>query len=174
MQAHLEDGEEIVGAKSKEDSYHAFKRMHPWQMVTAWNLVQVYAEYTYLEDAGLLPAILVELEVLEEREHADLADQWFQQEVQRKAPGMHHRILVIKGETGTGKTAWAQSKGTHSHMCSRTCMQPSFSQPIAIGRHLQALHVNSYLRRPCIYKRIRKINHLLPSRPVLFNVSSLF
>jgi hypothetical protein len=30
---------------------------------------------------------------------------------------MRHKILVIEGATGTGKTAYARSKGTHSQMC---------------------------------------------------------
>jgi hypothetical protein len=30
---------------------------------------------------------------------------------------MRHKILVIEGATGTGKTAYARSKGTHSRMC---------------------------------------------------------
>ena len=30
---------------------------------------------------------------------------------------MRHRILVIEGATGTGKTAYARSKGLHSRMC---------------------------------------------------------
>jgi hypothetical protein len=30
---------------------------------------------------------------------------------------MRHKILVIEGATGTGKTMYARSKGTHSRMC---------------------------------------------------------
>ncbi|QRV99069.1 hypothetical protein RhiJN_27088 [Ceratobasidium sp. AG-Ba] len=86
-------------------------------MTKSWNSIRAYAEYTYKADAGLLPAIPVDLEVPEYREHVDQADRWFAQEVQPKGPGMRHCILVIEGETGTGKTAYAQSKGSHSRMC---------------------------------------------------------
>ncbi|QRV96352.1 hypothetical protein RhiJN_24370 [Ceratobasidium sp. AG-Ba] len=86
-------------------------------MTKSWNSIRAYAEYMYKADAGLVPAIPVDLEVLEHREHVDQADRWFAQEVRPKGPGMRHRILVIEGKTGTGKTAYARSKGSHSRMC---------------------------------------------------------
>jgi hypothetical protein len=45
------------------------------------------------------------------------ANAWFKAEVPVRARGMRHKILVIEGATGTGKTAYARSKGTHSRMC---------------------------------------------------------
>ncbi|QRW14001.1 hypothetical protein RhiLY_13000 [Ceratobasidium sp. AG-Ba] len=107
QEAELEDGEEIVGSATKEEFYQAYKRLRPLDMTKSWNSIRAYAEYTYKADAGLLPAIPVELE----------ADKWFAKEVRPKGPGMRHRILVIEGETGTGKTAYARSKGKHSRMC---------------------------------------------------------
>ncbi|QRW00949.1 hypothetical protein RhiJN_28967 [Ceratobasidium sp. AG-Ba] len=117
QQAELEDGEEIVGSRTREEFYQAYKRLRPLDMTKSWNSIRAYAEYTYKADAGLLPAIPVDLEVPEYREHVDQADRWFTQEVRPKGPGMRHRILVIEGETGTGKTAYARSKGSHSRMC---------------------------------------------------------
>ncbi|QRV96891.1 Retrovirus-related Pol polyprotein from transposon opus [Ceratobasidium sp. AG-Ba] len=117
QQAELEDGEEIVGSATREEFYQAYKRLRPLDMTKSWNSIRAYAEYTYKADAGLLPAIPVGLEVPEYREHVDQADKWFAQEVRPKGPGMRHRILVIEGETGTGKTAYARSKGSHSRMC---------------------------------------------------------
>ncbi|QRW10383.1 hypothetical protein RhiLY_09382 [Ceratobasidium sp. AG-Ba] len=117
QEAELEDGEEIVGSATKEEFYQAYKRLRPLDMTKSWNSIRAYAEYTYKADAGLLPAIPVELEVPEYRDHVEQADKWFAEEVRPKGPGMRHRILVIEGETGTGKTAYAQSKGKHSRMC---------------------------------------------------------
>ncbi|QRW13244.1 hypothetical protein RhiLY_12243 [Ceratobasidium sp. AG-Ba] len=110
-------GEEIVGSATKEEFYQAYKRLRPLDMTKSWNSIRAYAEYTYKADAGLLPAIPVELEVPEYRDHVEQADKWFAEEVRPKGPGMRHRILVIEGETGTGKTAYARSKGKHSRMC---------------------------------------------------------
>jgi hypothetical protein len=45
------------------------------------------------------------------------ADVWFHAEVPVQSRGMRHKILVIEGATGTGKTVYAQSKGSHSCMC---------------------------------------------------------
>ncbi|QRV77304.1 hypothetical protein RhiJN_05319 [Ceratobasidium sp. AG-Ba] len=109
--------EEIVGSATKEEFYQAYKRLRPLDMTKSWNSIRAYAEYTYKADAGLLPAIPVELEVPEYRDHVEQADKWFAEEVRPKGPGMRHRILVIEGETGTGKTAYARSKGKHSRMC---------------------------------------------------------
>ncbi|KAG8688158.1 hypothetical protein FRC09_013077 [Ceratobasidium sp. 395] len=117
QEADLEDGLEIVGAETKEEFYQTFKRLRPLQLTTAWNSVRAYAEYTYKTDAGLLEAIQVALEAPVLRDHVNQADQWFAREVPPKAPGMRHRILVIEGATGTGKTAYARSKGSHSRMC---------------------------------------------------------
>ncbi|QRV95439.1 hypothetical protein RhiJN_23457 [Ceratobasidium sp. AG-Ba] len=117
QQAELEDGEEIVGSRTREEFYQTYKRLRPLDMTKSWNSVRAYAEYTYKADAGLLPAIPVDLEKPEYQEHIDQADRWFAQEVRPKGPGMRHRILVIEGETGTGKTAYARSKGSHSRMC---------------------------------------------------------
>ncbi|QRW08778.1 hypothetical protein RhiLY_07777 [Ceratobasidium sp. AG-Ba] len=117
QEAELEDGEEIVGSATKEEFYQAYKRLRPLDMTKSWNSIRAYAEYTYKADAGLLPAIPVELEVPEYRDHVEQADKWFAKEVRPKGPGMRHRILVIEGETGTGKTAYARSKGKHSRMC---------------------------------------------------------
>ncbi|QRV78169.1 hypothetical protein RhiJN_06184 [Ceratobasidium sp. AG-Ba] len=117
QEAELEDGEEIVGSATKEEFYQAYKRLRPLDMTKSWNSIRAYAEYTYKADAGLLPAIPVELEVPEYRDHVEQADKWFAEEVRPKGPGMRHRILVIEGETGTGKTAYARSKGKHSRMC---------------------------------------------------------
>ncbi|QRV73436.1 hypothetical protein RhiJN_01450 [Ceratobasidium sp. AG-Ba] len=117
QEAELEDGEEIVGSATKEEFYQAYKRLRPLDMTKSWNSIRAYAEYTYKADAGLLPAIPVELEVPEYRDHVEQADKWFAKEVRPKGPGMRHRILVIEGETGTGKTAYTRSKGKHSRMC---------------------------------------------------------
>ncbi|QRV81705.1 hypothetical protein RhiJN_09720 [Ceratobasidium sp. AG-Ba] len=117
QEAELEDGEEIVGSATKEEFYQAYKRLRPLDMTKSWNSIRAYAKYTYKADAGLLPAIPVELEVPEYRDHVEQADKWFAEEVRPKGPGMRHRILVIEGETGTGKTAYARSKGKHSRMC---------------------------------------------------------
>ncbi|QRV90610.1 hypothetical protein RhiJN_18628 [Ceratobasidium sp. AG-Ba] len=117
QQAELEDGEEIVGSRTREEFYQTYKCLRPLDMTKSWNSIRAYAEYTYKADAGLLPAIPVDLEEPEYREHIDQADRWFAQEVRPKGPGMRHRILVIEGETGTGKTAYARSKGSHSRMC---------------------------------------------------------
>ncbi|QRW06053.1 hypothetical protein RhiLY_05052 [Ceratobasidium sp. AG-Ba] len=117
QEAELEDGEEIVGLATKEEFYQTYKRLRPLDMTKSWNSIRAYAEYTYKADAGLLPAIPVELEVPEYRDHVEQADKWFAEEVRPKGPGMRHRILVIEGETGTGKTAYARSKGKHSRMC---------------------------------------------------------
>ncbi|QRW12156.1 hypothetical protein RhiLY_11155 [Ceratobasidium sp. AG-Ba] len=116
-QADLEDGEEIVGSATRDEFYQAYKRLRPLDMTKSWNSVRAYAEFAYKTDAGLLPAIPVNLEAPEYRDHIDQADRWFDQEVRPKGPGMRHRILVIEGETGTGKTAYARSKGSHSRMC---------------------------------------------------------
>ncbi|QRV77359.1 hypothetical protein RhiJN_05374 [Ceratobasidium sp. AG-Ba] len=116
-QADLEDGEEIVGSATREEFYQAYKRLRPLNMTKSWNSIRAYAEFTYKTDAGLLPAIPVNLEAPEYRDHIDQANRWFDQEVQPKGPGMRHRILVIEGETGMGKTAYARSKGLHSRMC---------------------------------------------------------
>ncbi|QRV72511.1 hypothetical protein RhiJN_11805 [Ceratobasidium sp. AG-Ba] len=116
-QADLEDGEEIVGSATREEFYQAYKRLRPLDMTKSWNSIRAYAEFAYKTDAGLLPAIPVNLEAPEYRDHIDQADRWFDQEVRPKGPGMRHRILVIEGETGTGKTAYARSKGSHSRMC---------------------------------------------------------
>ncbi|QRV96861.1 hypothetical protein RhiJN_24879 [Ceratobasidium sp. AG-Ba] len=117
QQAELEDGEEIMGSATREEFYQAYKRLRPLNMTKSWNSIGAYAEYTYKADAGLLPAIPVDLEAPGYREHVDQADRWFAQEVRPKGPGMCHRILVIEGETGAGKTAYARSKGSHSRMC---------------------------------------------------------
>ncbi|KAG8762015.1 hypothetical protein FRC12_009223 [Ceratobasidium sp. 428] len=117
QQADLEDGLEIVGAESKEEFYNRYKKLRPLQMTTVWNSVRAYADYTYKTDAGLLPVMAVNLEAPLDRDHIDQADEWFNREVPPKMPGMRHRILVIEGETGTGKTAYARSKGPHSRMC---------------------------------------------------------
>jgi hypothetical protein len=116
-QADLEDGQEIVSAETIEEYYGTYKRLRPLQMTTAWNSVRAYTEHAYRVDAGLQEAILVELGLPEERPHMEQVDAWFEAEVPVRAWGMCHRILVIEGSTGTGKTAYAQSKGTHSHMC---------------------------------------------------------
>ncbi|QRW01120.1 hypothetical protein RhiLY_00117 [Ceratobasidium sp. AG-Ba] len=116
-QADLEDGEEIVGSATRDEFYQAYKRLRPLDMTKSWNSIRAYAEFAYKTDAGLLPAIPVNLEAPEYRDHIDQADRWFDQEVRPKGPGMRHRILVIEGETGTGKTAYARSKGSHSRMC---------------------------------------------------------
>lgn len=117
MQADLEDGEEIVGSESREEYYQAYKRLRPLQMTTAWNSIRAYAEYTYKEDAGLLDPIPVALDQPEERAHIDQAEAWLATEVPVKARGVRHKILVIEGDSGTGKTAFIRSKGTHSRMC---------------------------------------------------------
>ncbi|QRV73357.1 Retrovirus-related Pol polyprotein from transposon opus [Ceratobasidium sp. AG-Ba] len=116
-QADLEDGEEIVGSATRDEFYQAYKWLRPLDMTKSWNSVRAYAEFAYKTDAGLLPAIPVNLEAPEYRDHIDQADRWFDQEVRPKGPGMRHCILVIEGETGTGKTAYARSKGSHSRMC---------------------------------------------------------
>ncbi|QRV78791.1 hypothetical protein RhiJN_06806 [Ceratobasidium sp. AG-Ba] len=116
-QADLEDGEEIVGSATREEFYQAYKRLRPLDMTKSWNSIRAYAEFAYKTDAGLLPAIPVNLEAPEYRDHIGQANRWFNQEVRPKGPGMRHRILVIEGETGTGKTAYARSKGSHSRMC---------------------------------------------------------
>jgi hypothetical protein len=61
--------------------------------------------------------IPLELELPEDRRHVERADAWFHGEVPVRARGMRHKILVIEGSTGTGKTAYARSKGTRSRMC---------------------------------------------------------
>lgn len=83
-------------------------------MTTAWNSVRAYADFHYKEDAGLLEAIPVPLERPADQNHIERADTWFETEVPEKARGMRHKILVIEGETGTGKTAYVRSKGTSS------------------------------------------------------------
>ncbi|QRV91923.1 Retrovirus-related Pol polyprotein from transposon opus [Ceratobasidium sp. AG-Ba] len=65
QQAELEDGEEIVGSRTREEFYQAYKRLRPLDMTKSWNSIRAYAEYTYKADAGLLPAIPVDLEVPE-------------------------------------------------------------------------------------------------------------
>ncbi|QRW06323.1 hypothetical protein RhiLY_05322 [Ceratobasidium sp. AG-Ba] len=92
QEAELEDGEEIVGSATKEEFYQAYKRLRPLDMTKSWNSIRAYAEYTYKADAGLLPAIPVELEVPEYRDHVEQADKWFAEEVRPKGPGMRHRI----------------------------------------------------------------------------------
>jgi hypothetical protein len=79
--------------------------------------VRAYAEHAYRVNAGLQEAIPVELGLLEDKLHMERADAWFHNEVPVRAQGMRHKILVIEGATRTGKTAYARSKGTHSHMC---------------------------------------------------------
>jgi hypothetical protein len=116
-QADLEDSQEIVSAETIEEYYRTYKRLRPLQMTTAWNSVLAYAEHTYRVDAGLQQAIPVELELPEDRPHMERADAWFRDEVPVRSRGMRHKILVIEGATGTGKTAYARSKGTHSRMC---------------------------------------------------------
>jgi hypothetical protein len=116
-QADLEDGQEIVAAGTIEEYYGTYKRLRPLQMTTAWNSVCAYAEHAYRVDAGLQEVIPVELELLEDRPHVEQADVWFHEEVPVRGRGMRHKILVIEGATGTGKTAYARSKGTHSRMC---------------------------------------------------------
>jgi hypothetical protein len=116
-QADLEDGEEIVSAETMEEYFGAYKRLCPLQMTTAWNSVRAYAEHAYRVDAGLQQAIPVELGLPEDRLHVEQADAWFEAEVPVRERGMRHKILVIEGATGTGKTAYARSKGMHSHMC---------------------------------------------------------
>jgi hypothetical protein len=116
-QADLEDGLEIVSAETMEEYFRTYKRLRPLQMTTAWNSVRAYAEHAYRVDAGQQQAIPVELEVPEDRLHVDRADTWFHDEVPEWSRGMRHKILVIEGATGTGKTADAGSKGTHSRMC---------------------------------------------------------
>lgn len=86
-------------------------------MTTAWNSVRAYADYTYKEDTGLLKPIPVPLDLPEDREHINRVDAWLAAETPEKSRGMRHKILVIEGETGTGKTAYIRSKGTHSRMC---------------------------------------------------------
>ncbi|QRW07253.1 hypothetical protein RhiLY_06252 [Ceratobasidium sp. AG-Ba] len=97
-QADLEDGEEIVGSATRDEFYQAYKQLRPLDMTKSWNSVRAYAEFAYKTDAGLLPAIPVNLEAPEYRDHIDQADRWFDQEVRPKGPGMRHRILVIEGE----------------------------------------------------------------------------
>jgi hypothetical protein len=116
-QADLEDGQEIVLAETIEEYYGTYKRLRPLQMTTAWNSVRAYAEHAYRVDAGLQEAIPVELELPEDRPHMEQANVWFKAEVPVRGRGMRHKILVIEGATGTGKTAYARSKGTHSRMC---------------------------------------------------------
>jgi hypothetical protein len=116
-QADLEDGEEIVSAETMEEYFAAYKRLRPLQMTTAWNSVRAYAKHAYRVDAGLQQAIPVELGLPEDRLHVERADAWFEAKVPIRERGRRHKILVIKGATGTGKTAYAQSKGTHSRMC---------------------------------------------------------
>lgn len=117
MQADLEDGEEIVSAETREEYFRAYKRLRPLQLTTAWNSIRAYAEYAYKEDAGLLEPIPVPLDLPADRDHIEQADAWFRSEIPAKARGMRHKILVIEGDTGTGKTAYVRSKGTHSRMC---------------------------------------------------------
>jgi hypothetical protein len=116
-QADLEDSQEIVSAETIEEYYGTYKRLRPLQMTMVWNSVRAYAEHTYRVDAGLQEAIPVELELPEVRPHVERAEVWFRDEVPVSARGMRHKILVIEGATGTGKTAYARSKGTHSRMC---------------------------------------------------------
>jgi hypothetical protein len=116
-QADLEDGQEIVSAETMEESFRAYKRLRPLQMTTAWNLVRAYAEHAYRVDASLQEAITVELELPEYRLHVERADAWFRAEVPVRSQGMRHKILVIEGAMGTGKTVYTRSKGTHSRMC---------------------------------------------------------
>jgi hypothetical protein len=116
-QADLEDGQEIVAAETIEEYYSTYKRLRPLQMTTAWNSVRAYAEHAYRIDAGLQEAIPVELGLPEDRLHVERADAWFRDEVPVRARGMRHKIMVIEGATGTGKTAYARSKGSHSSMC---------------------------------------------------------
>jgi hypothetical protein len=116
-QADLEDGQEIVSAETIEEYYGTYKRLRLLQMMMAWNLVRAYAEHAYRVDAGLQEAIPVELELPEDRPQVERADTWFREEVPVRARGMRHKILVIEGATGTGKTAYARSQGTHSRMC---------------------------------------------------------
>jgi hypothetical protein len=104
-------------AETIEEYYGTYKRLRLLQMTTAWNSVRAYAEHAYRVDAGLQEAIPVELGLLEERLHVESTDVWFRDEVPMRARGMRHTILVIEGATGTGKTAYARSKGTHSRMC---------------------------------------------------------
>ncbi|QRV83904.1 hypothetical protein RhiJN_11920 [Ceratobasidium sp. AG-Ba] len=105
QEAELEDGEEIVGSATKEEFYQAYKRLRPLDMTKSWNSIRAYAEYTY-KDAGLLPAIPVELEVPEYRDHVEQADKWFAEEVRPKGPGMRHRILVIEGKHSRMCNVW--------------------------------------------------------------------
>jgi hypothetical protein len=126
-QADLEDGQEIVAAETIEEYYGTYKRLRPLQMTTAWNSVWVYAEHAYRVDAGLQEAILVELELPEDRLHMERADTWFRKEVPVRARGMRHKILVIEGSTGTGKTVYARSKRTQSRMCN-VCNVASLSE----------------------------------------------
>ncbi|KAG9079958.1 hypothetical protein FS749_008175 [Ceratobasidium sp. UAMH 11750] len=118
-QADLEDGEEIVSAETKEEYYQRFKRLRPLQMVTAWNSVKAYAEHAYRTDAGLLPAIPVELERPAFTPHTEQADRWFEDEHQAvchdvESPGelesdrrnlLHPRASESSSEPGR----------THSH-----------------------------------------------------------
>ena len=112
MEADLEDGAEILEAGDKSDFYQRYKRLRPLQLTTAYNSIKAYAEDAYKVDAGLLQPIPVDLPHPDDRLHIDRANKWFDQEIPPKAPGRRHRILVIEGETGTGKTAFARSKGT--------------------------------------------------------------
>ncbi|QRV83731.1 hypothetical protein RhiJN_11747 [Ceratobasidium sp. AG-Ba] len=115
-QADLEDGEEIVGSATRDEFYQAYKQLRPLDMTKSWNSVRAYAEFAYKTDAGLLPAIPVNRGARVQEPHRP-GRQMVDQEVRPKGPGMRHRILVIEGETGTGKTAYACSKGSHSRMC---------------------------------------------------------
>ncbi|QRW06232.1 hypothetical protein RhiLY_05231 [Ceratobasidium sp. AG-Ba] len=56
----------------------------PLDMTKSWNSVRAYAEFAYKTDAGLLPAIPVNLEAPEYRDHIDQADRWFDQEVRQR------------------------------------------------------------------------------------------
>jgi hypothetical protein len=116
-QADREDGEEIVAAATIEEYYGTYKRLRPLQMTTVWNSVRAFAEHAYRVDASLQEAIPVELELPADNPHVERADAWFREEVPVRARGMRHKILVIEGATGTGKTAYAWSKGSHSRMC---------------------------------------------------------
>ncbi|KAG8726934.1 hypothetical protein FRC10_006621, partial [Ceratobasidium sp. 414] len=102
---------------SKAEYLEHFKRLRPLEMMKAWNSVRAYGEYVYKVDEALQPLILVELPYPETRDHVDQVEAWFETEVPRRGPGMRHRILVIEGATGTGKTAYTRSKGSHSRMC---------------------------------------------------------
>jgi Cdc6-like AAA superfamily ATPase len=108
-QADLEDGQEIVSAETIEEYYVTYKRLRPLQMTMVWNSVWAYTKHAYRVNAGLQEAIPVELGLPEDKQHVEHADTWFRDEVPVRAWAMRHKILVIEGATGTGKTTYVET-----------------------------------------------------------------